>query len=172
MRTSSIVILSTILLSLYQAPAHSDSRCDAFKPSAKKCQRLTAEFVAWKDYVLRRHGTTPLVRLAIMAGEQLVKRRCPNTWDNHYSADTQYECQVLDPSLNIVPLGVDSSLALINTQPSFKTVCMSAAACLTIVPLKLSIADTAITGRCSDPNDSTVLHLTNEEVQAKIDAVP
>jgi hypothetical protein len=167
----SVLVLSCLVL--FSQSSFSAVTCTPPKLTAAQCVKVRADFATYKAYVLAKFGNTPTVQKLIAIALADVNKLCPQTFDNHYSATTQFECSVPEPGGGFfTSLGVDSSLNLTNSLTPFKTACMSQSACLTIVPLKFPVAGASISTRCSDPADQTVLHLTDAEVQAKISALP
>lgn len=93
---------------------------------------------------------------------------------NGWTADTQNECTVLSSDHSTpLALSIDASGNFTDVIGAGQTVvCMSASACSSIVSPTFNTFGPTATQRCSDPNDLTVIHYTDAQVQSKIDALP
>ncbi|MGE4133559.1 MAG: hypothetical protein AB7F86_18125 [Bdellovibrionales bacterium] len=91
-----------------------------------------------------------------------------DTFDNHFSADTPYECIIQLPDASLISAGVDQNLILTNSTTPYKTACVSLNACAVSIGMVFPSLDVLASAQCSDPNDQNVLHLTDAEVQAQV----
>ncbi len=114
----------------------------------------------------------PYVNYSIAKAEKYVDKVCPESSGNGYSPNSPYNCIVEDSSFQPIALGLDSNGTFVLTQAREKTVCMSANACNSIVAQKILTFGPQISSACQDPADQTVQHLTDAEVQTKINAIP
>jgi hypothetical protein len=143
----------------------------------QQCAKLRQDLQTYIALITKYFGTGPLVQLAIKVANRDVDRLCPQQPPvddgNHYSADSPFECKVVDTSGTLsVSLGINNDGTLTNSGSPDRVVCASQFACQNIVSQKYSLLSLSSSSRCADPNDNTVLHLTDEEVQTKINAVP
>jgi uncharacterized repeat protein (TIGR01451 family) len=97
-----------------------------------------------------------------------------NDVSNRFTPDTLFEARVLDPSFSAeVSLGIDAQGRLTNVPSKvFKIVALSEQAVLNLVSTQYAISGAVSTTRTTDPDDNTVLHLTDAEVQAALGGEP
>lgn len=135
-------------------------------PINAKCTKLKADldkFIAGVNW-------------AIAEANEIYAKKCPTAppaWDNHFSPNSPYECTLADNSNTVVvSLGIDTGLNLVNVPNPFKTVCTTSAGCLSIAAQKFTVLGLTPATKCQDPGDQSVLHLTDAELQTKINAIP
>ena len=164
----SLLVFSTILLSVHYSP-----RSSAASLTQAECAKLQSDLQIYEVEIQKYFGTGSIVEKLIALAKADVAKVCPNVYNNEFSVNSEFECNVVDStSTTAVSLGVDSSFNLVNLITPFKTACMSATACTSIAAQKFGVFGASQTARCSDPNDQTVYHLTDAQMQTKINAVP
>ncbi len=140
----------------------------------KKCEIIGDQLDKYVSVVskIKPLAGSKIVQHLINEAQDKYEEICPSEegpWDNHYSEATVYECLVVDPSGNVaVGLGLDQNLNFVNTQERFKTACMRPEACFNLVSQAFTFVTFFASERCVDPNSEETLHLTDEEVAARI----
>ncbi len=178
-----MILAATILFSANFASATIPNFSTIQQPTAEQCVKIRADLEDYIAYVnawlaaqplKKQKLLKPIVNYAISEAKKLVNKLCPapTGWDNKFSANSPYACNALDSSSVVVRLGIDSSLGLVSVAAPFKTVCLSFNACLNIASQKFLVTNAQQTAECADPLNQNVLHLTDAEVQTKVNAIP
>ncbi len=140
------------------------------------CAKLKVALNTYIALVKKLYGGKPkyaaLLAALIADAKANYNKVCPST--PPFDPSTIYECEVLNTAGDaFVSLGLNSSSALDNSGSPAKVVCMSQVACTNIVSSKFFVNNIIASSRCSaNPVPSTVQHLTDPEVQTKINAIP
>lgn len=173
---------------LFTANFAAAQTCPSFtKPSstsltAEQCTKLRSDLDKYIAYVnawlaaqplSKQRLLKPYVDAAIAEAKKYVNKVCPLPPGNGYSPNSPYACKVVDAAqLAVLNLGLNSSGTPVNDGSATKTICMSSAACQTIVSQKFIVFAQEQISACADPNDLSVQHLTDAELQSKINAIP
>lgn len=132
-------------------------------------RKALAEYIVLVKKIL---GNSPLANYLITTAQKDTDKVCP--LPPPPPVDTVYECTVLSSDHTVsLPLSLDASGNFTDVAGAGQTVvCMTASACSNIVALKLNTFGPTLSPNCSDPNNTTVVHYTDAQVQIKADALP
>ena len=150
--------------------------CKALTP--KQCVALRKDLAHYTKLITRFFGNGPVVKNLIKLAQADTDKLCPPAVvppppGNGYTPDTINECAVpIVDNSTVVSLGLNASGAIDRSRTPAKILCISASACTNIVSQKFYVYGPSVTARCQDPNDMTVQHLTDAQLQVKITAVP
>lgn len=152
------------------------------KLTTAQCTKLRSDLDKYVDYVNAwlaaqpvklRNFLQPYVDAAIASATAYVNKVCPApSYDNHYSVNSPYQCTVYaNDFTTLVKLGIDSAEALDNSGSPFKRICTTFNGCV-IASQKFVVDDIAVSAECQDPANQNVRHLTDIEMQTKVNAIP
>jgi hypothetical protein len=164
-----VLVLSLFVFTLQFS---SESHAKVKQLTAAQCTALRTNLDAYIQFLNKYFGSNPFVQTLIAIAKADVDKLCPlppPPTGNGWTADTQNECAVPDgTNSTVVSLGLDSAGNVVNVSNPAKILCISESACNNIVSQRYFVYGPSVTQRCSDPNESSVQHLSDAELQAKM----
>jgi hypothetical protein len=115
-------------------------------------------------------ASKPWEPTAVADATKIFNALCPNfvIWPSN----TIYECVVQDQPASAQSVSLNAAGQVINSSSVGQVICMTQNACTNIVSQRYVVVGNTATARCSSISDHTVVHLTDAQVQAAINATP